>query len=114
MSPAQVYDRAAPLHSITSSARASRVGGTSRPSVFAVLRLLGASFTCFRVGSRMAADHYLKVAPRVTMPPWNFDALTTAHVSWETSTAFPASTVMPSDEIVIRAGPFIVKNRPMR
>ena len=27
------------LHSITSSARASRVGGTSRPSVFAVLRL---------------------------------------------------------------------------
>jgi hypothetical protein len=62
----------------------------------------------------MAADHYLKVAPRVTMPPWNFDAWTTAHVSWETSTAFPASTIMPSDEIVIRAGPFIVKNRPMR
>jgi hypothetical protein len=65
-------------------------------------------------GTRLAADHYLMVAPRVTMPPWTFDALTTAHVSWETSTAFPASTIMPSDEIVIRAGPFIVKNRPMR
>src|SRR5215472_3643973 len=30
----------APLHSITSSARASSVGGTSRPSAFAVLRLM--------------------------------------------------------------------------
>jgi hypothetical protein len=29
-----------PLYSITSSARASRVGGTSRPSVLAVLRLM--------------------------------------------------------------------------
>src|SRR5262249_61266066 len=29
----------APFHSITSSARASRVGGTSRPSAFAVVRL---------------------------------------------------------------------------
>jgi hypothetical protein len=98
----------------SASASASNEDGMVTPSTLAVLRLLGASFTCFRVGSRMAADHYLKVAPRVTMPPWNFDALTTAHVSWETSTAFPASTIMPSDEIVIRAGPFIVKNRPMR
>ena len=33
----------APLHSITSSARASRVGGTSRPSALAVLRLMTSS-----------------------------------------------------------------------
>jgi len=30
----------APLHSMTSSARASRVGGTMRPSAFAVFRLI--------------------------------------------------------------------------
>src|SRR5262249_4811559 len=34
----------APLHSITSSARASSVGGTSRPSAFAVLRLITSSY----------------------------------------------------------------------
>src|SRR5262245_7926135 len=34
----------APLHSITSSARASRVGGNSRPSAFAVLRLITNSY----------------------------------------------------------------------
>jgi hypothetical protein len=33
-------DEVAPLHSITSSARASNVGGTSRPSALAVLRLI--------------------------------------------------------------------------
>jgi len=33
-------DELAPLHSITSSARASNVGGTSRPSVLAVVRLM--------------------------------------------------------------------------
>src|SRR5262245_31357206 len=33
-------DEVAPLHSITSSARASTVGGTSRPSAVAVLRLI--------------------------------------------------------------------------
>src|SRR5258708_31229657 len=37
-------DERAPLHSITSSARASRVGGTSRPSAFAVLRLITSSY----------------------------------------------------------------------
>src|SRR4249919_211018 len=31
-------------HSITSSARASRVGGTSRPSTLAVLRLIASSY----------------------------------------------------------------------
>src|SRR5262249_57364822 len=34
----------APLHSITSSARASTVGGISRPSAFAVLRLITVSY----------------------------------------------------------------------
>jgi hypothetical protein len=33
-----------PVHSITSSARASSVGGTSRPSAFAVLRLMTSSY----------------------------------------------------------------------
>jgi hypothetical protein len=33
-------DELAALHSITSSARASSVGGTSKPSVFAVFRLM--------------------------------------------------------------------------
>src|SRR5207244_7712290 len=35
---------ASPNHSITSSARASSVGGTSRPSAFAVLRLITSSY----------------------------------------------------------------------
>src|SRR5262245_20869620 len=35
---------AAPHHSITSSARASNVGGTSRPSALAVLRLMTSSY----------------------------------------------------------------------
>src|SRR5262245_36321127 len=35
---------AAPDHSITSSARASRVGGTVRPSAFAVFRLITSSY----------------------------------------------------------------------
>src|SRR5262249_27953152 len=34
----------APLHSITSSARASSVGGTSRPSALAVFRLITSSY----------------------------------------------------------------------
>src|SRR6516162_5726246 len=34
----------APLHSITSSARASTAGGISRPSAFAVLRLMTSSY----------------------------------------------------------------------
>src|SRR5262249_7133359 len=37
-------DLAPPDHSITSSARASSVGGTSRPSAFAVLRLMTSSY----------------------------------------------------------------------
>src|SRR6266699_2499932 len=37
--PAYERDELPPLHSITSSARASSIGGMSRPSAFAVLRL---------------------------------------------------------------------------
>ena len=37
---AEKRDELAPLHSITSSARASSIGGTSRPSALAVLRLM--------------------------------------------------------------------------
>ena len=36
----QQRDELAAFHSITSSARASSVGGTSKPSAFAVLRLI--------------------------------------------------------------------------
>src|SRR5262249_10261201 len=42
--PADERDELAPPHSITSSARASSVGGTSRPSVLAVLRLITSSY----------------------------------------------------------------------
>src|SRR6516162_9349343 len=41
---AEEHDERAPLHSITSSARASSVGGTSRPSVLAVFRLITSSY----------------------------------------------------------------------
>src|SRR6266446_6622179 len=37
---AEQCDELAPFHSITSSARVSSVGGTSRPSALAVLRLM--------------------------------------------------------------------------
>src|SRR6516162_3202590 len=40
----QRYELAAFHHSITSSARASSVGGTSKPSAFAVLRLMTSSY----------------------------------------------------------------------
>src|SRR5215471_278608 len=42
--PAEQRDERASLHSITSSARASSVGGTSRPSALAVLRLMTSSY----------------------------------------------------------------------
>ena len=42
--PAEQRDELAALHSITSSARASTVGGTSRPSAFAVFRLITSSY----------------------------------------------------------------------
>src|SRR5262249_33586374 len=42
--PAEQRDELAPLHSITSSARASSVGGTSRPSALAVFKLITNSY----------------------------------------------------------------------
>ena len=42
-SAAEQRDERAPVHSITSSARASSVGGMVRPSAFAVLRLIASS-----------------------------------------------------------------------
>src|SRR5262245_43601708 len=41
--PAEQRDELAPPHSMTSSARASSVGGISRPMAFAVLRLIVSS-----------------------------------------------------------------------
>src|SRR5262249_21062542 len=41
---AEQRDELAPFHSITSSARASNEAGTSRPSAFAVLRLITSSY----------------------------------------------------------------------
>src|SRR5262249_48886614 len=41
---AEQRDEIAPRHSITSSARASRLSGTVRPSAFAVLRLIASSY----------------------------------------------------------------------
>src|SRR5262245_49846932 len=41
-------------HSITSSARASSVGGTSRPSALAVLRLITSSYLFGRCKGRVA------------------------------------------------------------
>src|SRR5262245_35733945 len=43
-SAAEQNDELAPFHSITSSARASNGAGTSRPSAFAVLRLITSSY----------------------------------------------------------------------
>jgi hypothetical protein len=41
---AEQSDELAPSHSITSSARASSIGGISRPSALAVLRLITSSY----------------------------------------------------------------------
>src|SRR5919197_6334200 len=55
---AQQRDELAALHlrghSITSSARASSVGGTSRPSAFAVLRLITSSYLVGACTGRLA------------------------------------------------------------
>src|SRR5258705_316975 len=42
--PTQQRDELAPFHSITSSARASSMGGTSRPSALAVFILITSSY----------------------------------------------------------------------
>ena len=60
---------------------------------------------------RALGSHFFKLPPRVTKPPWNFEASAKPQVSYETTAALPASTVMPSAETVTRAGPFTVRNR---
>src|SRR6266542_2796249 len=50
---AEKRDERAPLHSITSSARASIVGGISRPSALAVFRLI----TRDRKSTRLNSSH---------------------------------------------------------
>src|SRR5262249_21838637 len=63
---AEQRDELAPPHSITSSARASRVGGTSRPRAFAVLRLITSSYFVGTCTGRSAAFSPLRM--RSTYP----------------------------------------------
>src|SRR5262249_50157672 len=58
---AEKRDERAALHSITSSARASSVGGTSRPSAFAVLRLTTSSYLVGACTGRSAGFSPLRI-----------------------------------------------------
>src|SRR5262249_2584796 len=58
---AEKRDELAPLHSITSSARASSVGGISRPSAFAVLRLMTSSYLVGACTGRSAGFSPLRI-----------------------------------------------------
>src|SRR5262245_22234323 len=58
---AEQRDELAPLHSITSSARASRLGGISIPSAFAVLRLITSSYLVGACTGRSAGFVPLKM-----------------------------------------------------
>src|SRR5215212_868749 len=61
--PAESQDELAPVHSITSSARASSIGGISRPSALAVLRLItNSNLVGCRMG-RSAALVSLRIRP---------------------------------------------------
>src|SRR5262249_28113790 len=63
---AEERDERAPLHSITSSARASSVGGTSRPSALAVVRLITRSNLVGCSTGRLAG-----FAPRKILSTWS-------------------------------------------
>src|SRR5262244_2774420 len=55
-------------HSITSSARASSVGGTSRPIALAVLRLINSSYLVgFCIGGLLAPEDPIDVAGRAAV-----------------------------------------------
>src|SRR5262249_24998843 len=54
-------DELAPVHSITSSARASNIGGTSSPSAFAVLRLITSSYLVGSCTGRFAGFSPLRM-----------------------------------------------------
>src|SRR5262249_36931814 len=58
---AEQRDEVAPLHSITSSARASSEGGTSRRSVFAVLRLITSLYLVGACTGRSAGFSPLRI-----------------------------------------------------
>src|SRR6516165_8702151 len=60
---AEQRDERAPLHSITSSARASRVGGTSRPIALAVCRLMTNSNLVACTTGRSAGFSPLRMRP---------------------------------------------------
>src|SRR6516225_178948 len=60
---AEQRDERATLHSITSSARASSVGGTSRPSALAVLRLRPVSYLVGACTGRSAGFSPLRIRP---------------------------------------------------
>src|SRR5262245_18946025 len=59
----QTDEFAAPHHSITSSARASSVGGTSRPSALAAIRLMSSSYLVGRTTGRSAGLPPLRILP---------------------------------------------------
>src|SRR5262249_45180134 len=61
--PAEERDELAPPHSITSSARARRVGGTSTPSAFAALRLTTNSNLVDCMTGRSAGFSPLRIRP---------------------------------------------------
>src|SRR5262249_35006808 len=60
---AEQCDELAPFHSITSSARASRIGGTSSPSILAVLRLMNNSNLLTCCTGRLAGFSPLSILP---------------------------------------------------
>src|SRR5262249_50181015 len=59
----QRHELAPPDHSITSSASASRVGGTSRPSAFAVFRLITSSNLVGRSTGKSEGFSPLRIRP---------------------------------------------------
>ena len=61
--PGNPVQQLAPLHSITSSARASSVGGISRPIALAVLRLIASSYFVGCISGRFAGFSPLRVRP---------------------------------------------------
>jgi hypothetical protein len=61
----KVMSCSSPPHSITSSARASNVGGTSRPSVLAVLRLITSSYLVGACTGRSAGFSPLRMVDRI-------------------------------------------------
>src|SRR5215475_12639360 len=74
---AEQRDERAPLHSITSSARASNVGGISRPSIIAVARLMTNSNLVDCTTGRSAGFTPWRMRPAYT-PAWRSASVTLA------------------------------------